>query len=189
VRGIKLAVTSSLLAMVASVMQGPFLALTTLWLSSKDLNAPVLPDAFLSSSAPQLQQIYLAGISFPALPTLLLSASDLVDLQLKDIPQGGYISPEAMVTSLAALTRLDTLCIWFKSPTSHLQLRYSPLSTRDVLPSLITFNFHGCSEYLEHLLARIDTPRLHSFKQRTSISSTSGFPNFPSSSAARKTSS
>jgi hypothetical protein len=99
--GIKLAVTSSLLAKVALVMQGPFLALTTLWLSSKDLNAPTIPDAFLSSSAPHLQQIYLAGISFPALPTLLLSASDLINLQLKDIPQGGYLSLEAMVTSLA----------------------------------------------------------------------------------------
>jgi hypothetical protein len=83
--------------------------------------------------------------------------------KLKDIPQGGYISPEVTATSLAALTRLDSLCIWFKSPTSHLQLRYSTLSTRDVLPSLITFNFRGCSEYLEHFLARIDTPRLDSF--------------------------
>ena len=163
VRGIKLAVTSALLAMVASVMQESFVALTTLWLTSKDRNAPILPDVFLSGSAPHLEQFCLAGISFPALPTLLLSASDLIDLQLKDIPQGGYISPEAMVTSLAALTRLDSLCIWFKSPTSFLQPRYSPLSTRNVLPSLITFNFRGCSEYLEHLLARIDTPRLHSF--------------------------
>ena len=164
VLGIKLAVTSSLLAMVASEMQEPFMALTTLWLTSKDLNVPVLPDVFLRSSAPQLQQIYLAGISFPALPTLLLSASDLVNLELKDIPQGGYISPEAMVASLAALTRLNTLCIWFKSPTPRLQPRYSTLSTRDVLPSLVTVNFRGCSEYLEHFLAQIDTPRLESFK-------------------------
>jgi hypothetical protein len=163
VHGIRLAVTGSLLAMVASAMQKPFLALTTLWLSSKDLNVPVLPDVFLSSSAPQLQQIYLAGISFPALPTLLLSASHLVDLQLKDIPRSGYISPEAMVASLATLTRLESLCLWFKSPTSHLQPRYSTLSSRDVLPSLVTFNFCGCSEYLEHFLARIDTPRLDSF--------------------------
>jgi hypothetical protein len=164
VRGIKLAVTSSLLAKVASVTQEPFPAMTTLWLLSKGLNAPILPDVFLSSPTPHLQQIYLSGISFPALPTLLLSASDLVDLQLKDIPLSGYISPEAMVTSLAALPRLDTLCIWFRSPTFRLEPRYSPLSTRDVLPSLTSFNFSGSSAYLEHLLARIDTPRLHSFK-------------------------
>ena len=163
VRSLKLDVTSSLLTMVASVMQEPFIALTTLCLTSKDLNTPVLPDGFLSSSAPHLQQIYLAGISFPTLPTLLLSASDLVDLALEDIPQGGYISPEAMVTSLAALTRLECLCTWFKSPTFRLQLSYSTLSTRLVLPSLITFHFRGCSEYLEHFLARIDTPLLESF--------------------------
>jgi hypothetical protein len=166
VRSIKLSVTSSLLGTVASVMQEPFLGLKTLLLSSKDRNPPVLPDAFLSGSAPNLQQIHLEGISFPALPTLLLSASDLVDLQLKEIPQGGYISPEAMITILAALPRLDTLYVWFKSPTSRprIQLRSSPSSTRDVFPSLISLNFRGCSEYLEHLLARIDTPRLASFE-------------------------
>ena len=165
VRVIKLAVTSSMMGIVASVMQEPFLGLEVLWLSSKDRSLPVLPDEFLSGSA-HLQQIHLVGISFPALPTLLSSASDLVDLQLKDIPQGGYISPESMVTGLAALTRLDTLCIWFRSPTSRppFQLTYSPSSTRAVLPSLIALNFRGCSEYLEHLLARIDAPRLHSFE-------------------------
>ena len=163
VRVIKLAVTSSMMGIVASVMQEPFMGLEVLWLSSKDRNPPVLPDEFLSGSA-HLQQIHLEGISFPALPTLLPSASDLVDLQLKDIPQGGYISPESMVTGLTALTRLDTLCIWFKSPTSRHQQRYSPSSARDVLPSLTAFNFHGSSAYLELLLARIDTPRLHSFK-------------------------
>ncbi len=164
VRSIKLAVTSSLLGRVASVMQEPFLALTDLWLSSKDRNAPVLPDVFLGGSTPRLQKIYLAGFSFPALPTLLLSASDLVYLRLEDIPQDGYISPEAMVTGLAALTRLDTLWIWFKSQTSRTEQRHSSLLPRDVLPSLLTFNFRGFSEYLEHLLARIDTPRLHCFK-------------------------
>ena len=164
VRIIKLTVTSSLLAKVALVVQEPFPAMTTLWLSSKDRIAPIIPDVFLSSTAPHLQQIYLAGVSFPALPALLLSASDLVDLELKDIPQGSYLSPEAMTTSLVALSRLNTLCIWFKSPISRHQQRYSPSSARGVLPSLTAFNFRGSSAYLEYLLARIDTPRLHSFK-------------------------
>ena len=164
VRIIKLTVTSSLLAKVALVVQEPFPAMTTLWLSSKDRNAPIIPDVFLSSTAPHLQQIYLAGVSFPALPALLLSASDLVDLELKDIPQGSYLSPEAMTTSLVALSRLNTLCIWFKSPISRHQQRYSPSSARGVLPSLTAFNFRGSSAYLEHLLARIDAPRLHCFE-------------------------
>ena len=160
VRSIKLPVTSHLLEMMALVMQEPFPALTTLWLSSNDRNAPVLPGGFSIGPAPHLLQIFLDGISFPALPNILLSANNLVDLQLKHIPQSGYISPEAMVPSLAALTRLDNLCIWFKAPISHLQLRSSSLSMRHVLNSLVTFKFHGSSEYLEHLFAHIDAPRL-----------------------------
>ena len=160
VRSIKLAVTNHLLEMLALVMQESFPALTTLWLSSKDRNAPVLPDAFSIGPAPHLSQIFLDGISFPPLPTILLSANNLVDLQLKNIPRIGYISPEAMAPSLAALTRLDNLCICFKAPISRLQLRHSPVSTRHVLLSLVTFKFHGSSEYLEHLLAQIDTPQL-----------------------------
>ncbi|KAH9165185.1 hypothetical protein EDB89DRAFT_336496 [Lactarius sanguifluus] len=165
VRSIKLAVTNSRLGRLASVVQEPFPSLTDLWLSSKDRNAPVLPDVFLDGSAPRLQKIYLAGLSFPALPTLLLSASDLVYLRLHDIPQNGYITPEAMVTGLAALPRLDTLWIWFKSQASRVDQRHSPLLLpRNVLPSLLIFNFCGFSEYLEDFLARIDTPRLHCFK-------------------------
>jgi hypothetical protein len=167
VRRLKLDVTNAQLAMVASVMQVPFPMLTDLCLSSHDQNVPVLPDAFLRGSAPQLQllhRIYLEGISFPALPTLLLSASNLVYLRLEDIPENGYISPEAMVTGLAALIRLDSLWIWFKPQSFPLEQRHPPPSTRVVLPSLKTLNFHGFGEYLELLLARIDTPLLHCFK-------------------------
>ena len=164
IRSIMLAVTPSLMVPVTSVMQEPFLALTNLRLSSEDWDAPVLPDAFLGGTAPSLQKIYFLGISFPALPTLLLSADDLVYLRLEDIPQGGYISPEAMVTGLAPLIRLDSLWICFKSPTARLEPIYSPFLTRNVLPSLIAFNFRGSCKYLEHLMARIDTPRLQFFE-------------------------
>ena len=160
VRIIKLSVTSHLLEMMALVIQESFPALTTLWLSSKDRNAPVLPDAFSIGPAPHLLQILLEGISFLALPTLLLSANNLVDLQLKHIPQSGYISPEAMVASLAPLNRLDTLCICFKAPISNLPPRSSHVTPRHILFSLLTFKFHGPSDYLEHFLAQIDTPRL-----------------------------
>jgi hypothetical protein len=165
VRRLKLDVTNAQLAMVASVMQVPFPMLTDLCLSSNDQNVPVLPDAFLGGSAPQsLRQIYLEGISFPSLPTILLSASNLVYLRLEDIPQNGYISPEAMVTGLAALIRLDSLWIWFKPQSSRLEQRHPPLSTRVILPSLTALNFHGFGEYLELLLAQIDTPLLHCLK-------------------------
>ena len=162
VRIIKLAVTSDLLRMLGLVMQGPFPALTTLWLSSNNRNVPVLPDVFSKGPAPHLSQIFLEGISSPALPSLLLSANNLVDLQLKNIPQSGYISPEVMVPCLAALHRLESLCLWFKAPIFRHQLRSSPVVSRHVLLSLITFSFLGSSEYLEHFLAQIDTPRLRS---------------------------
>lgn len=164
VRSIKLVATNSLLGKAAPVMQVPFLTLTDLWLSSEDRNVPVLTDEFLGGSAPRLQRIYLKRIPFPALPTLLLSASDLVYLRLEDIPRDGHISPEAMVTGLAALIRLDSLWIWFEPQTSRLERIHLPPLTRAVLPSLTTFNFHGFCEYLEHFLALIDTPRLHYFK-------------------------
>jgi hypothetical protein len=159
VRSIKLSVTGYLFGKVASLMQEPFLALETLWLSSKERNAPVLPDISLSGPAPHLRQILLDGISFPTFPTFLSSANNLVDLQLENIPQSGYISPEVMAPSLAVLKRLDNLCIWFKAPISLLQLRSPPGSTRHPL-SLVTFTYRGSSEYLEHLLAQIDTPQL-----------------------------
>ena len=161
VRSIKLAVTSHLLGMVVSVMQESFPALNTLWLFSNDRIAPAVPNVFLRGPAPRLLQFILGGISFPALPTFLLSAPNLVDLQLS-IPLSGYISPEMMVPSLASLSRLDKLCIWFKAPISRLRLISSLLTTPQVLLSLVTFNFRGPSEYLEDLLSRIDTPRLHS---------------------------
>ena len=162
VRSIKLAVTSHLLRAMALVIREPFPALTTLWLSSNDQNVPVVPGVFSFGPAPHLLQIYLEGISFPSLPSILTSANNLVDLQLKYIPQSGYISPEVMAPSLAALQRLNNLHIWFKAPIYLLQLRSSPVSTRHVLLSLITFKFHGSSDYLEHLLAQIDTPQLRS---------------------------
>jgi len=64
---------------------------------------------------PCLQEIYLEGVPFPASPTLLSSTSDLVNLQIHNIPPKDYISPEAMVAGLALLTRLETLSIRFQS--------------------------------------------------------------------------
>ncbi len=88
--------------------QGPFPALMR-HLGLEDGPVPVLPDAFLGPCAPRLLKIHLGGISFPAAPTLILSARDLVEVDLHDIPKTGYISPEVMVTSLAALSRLKYL--------------------------------------------------------------------------------
>ncbi len=163
VRYVGISVTSSMLGKMAAAMQDPFPMLTHLWLSSKDGNVPVLPRTFLGGSAPSLRVAQFEGIPFPALPTLLLSATDLVDLQLQNIPNTGYVPPDAMVAGLAALTRLETLSIGFQSPTLLHDQRCLPPPTRIVFPSLATFNFRGVSEYLEDLVARIDTPLLTNF--------------------------
>jgi len=157
-RCVKLTLPGPLLAKVAAVMREPFPTLTLLRLSSEDMDLSIVPNSFLGRTAPCLQEIYLEGIPFPTLPTLLLSASDLVNLQLHNIPKIGYISPEAMVTGLTALTRLETLSIRFQS--SFFRSNRTPPLPRVILPSLTVFGFRGNSEYVEALVARIDAPRL-----------------------------
>jgi hypothetical protein len=107
----------------------------------------------------------LTSIPFPGLPNLLLSATHLVHLYLHNIPHSGYISPEAMATCLSMLTSLEELQLGFESPQScpDQENRRSPPPTRSVLPALMAFFFKGVNEYLEELVARIDTPRLYYF--------------------------
>jgi hypothetical protein len=163
-------ITSSQLGHVtdSAAMQKPFPELTKLWLYidlfPNDRPQPILPDSFLGGTAPRLQSIILEGVSFRGLPKLLLSATHLVDLYLRDIPISGYIAPEAMATGLSALTSLQSLGLHFRYPrprTAHDGRRLPPPPlTRAILPSLTRIHFNGTSEYLEEILARIDAPRL-----------------------------
>ncbi|KAH8989315.1 hypothetical protein EDB86DRAFT_3081045 [Lactarius hatsudake] len=123
---------------------------------------PILPDGFLGRSAPSLREISFGGIPFPALPTFLSSASDLIELILFDIPPTGYISPAAFAACLAVLPRLECLSIEFQSPDSPADRTPLPPETRAVLPSLTTFLFKGESAYLEVIMARVYTPKLDS---------------------------
>ena len=155
---VKLSVTCSELEKITSVMQEPFPVLTGLHIHSRDLHASVLPAKFLGGSASCLQVVDLDGIPFPALPTLLLSTSDLVTLYIRNIPPTGYISPEAMVMVLAAL---PSFIIHFQSATSRPDRIHPPSPvTRSVLSALTYFLFEGASEYLEDLVVRIDAPQL-----------------------------
>jgi hypothetical protein len=156
-----LSLTGQQLGKVVTVMQGPFPALTHLFLGTGESNdVPVLPCEFLGRSAPCLQEIQLVGVPFPALLALLLSTSDLVTLHLLNIPQTGYISPESMVAALASLIRLEYLTIEFQSPASRPDQIHLPPVTRTVLPALTYFYFNGVREYLEDFVARISAPRL-----------------------------
>ena len=155
-----LRLTGAELRKLVPVMQKPLPALTNLFLSMRVSNdVPVLPSEFLGRSAPHLRTISLTGIPFPALPVLLLSTRDLVTLHLFNIPQTGYIPPEAMVEALATLTRLESLYIEFKPPFSHPDRIHLHPATRTDL-SFNYFTFRGVSEYLEDFVARINTPQL-----------------------------
>jgi hypothetical protein len=153
--------THSQLERFAEVMQGPFPALTHLYLGSDDDPAPALPATFIGGSAPLLQSLSLKGISFPALPNLILSPNNLTSINLHDIPSTGYISPETMVVFLSTLSSLESLTIDFKSPSSA-----NPTSggmdptPRSLLPVLKYIRFKGVSEYLGDMVAQIDTPLL-----------------------------
>ena len=101
-------------------------------------------------------------ISFPGLPDLLLSSTGLVSLELRRVPHSWYISPDAMVTHLSALTRLESLILGFKFRRSRpdRESRRSPPPIRTIIPALTRFKFEGATEYAEDLVTRIDTLRL-----------------------------
>jgi hypothetical protein len=161
ISSVMLFVTESLLGKMTMAMQEPFPVLTRLEIFAKDGKSPVFPPEFLGGSAPSLQEIIFYGIPYPTLPTLLLSTSNLVSLNLRRIPQIGYISPELMVTTLAALPKLESCAIYFRSATSRPNRIRPPPVSRAVLPSLTSFHFQGSYEYLEDLIAQIDSPQLN----------------------------
>jgi hypothetical protein len=165
-------ISSSQFEKLLTVMQQPFPALTCLKLWSHDRKVPVVPasSSFLGGSAPRLQTLCLEGISFPGLPELLLCATHLVHLNLRGIPHSGFISPDAMVTGLSALTRLENRVIIYYSPRDnpgsplnrpYWKSRRPPPPTRTILPVLTKLQFEGVDEYLEDLVARIDVPLLN----------------------------
>ncbi|KAH9974240.1 hypothetical protein BGW80DRAFT_172617 [Lactifluus volemus] len=153
---------------LVTVMQEPFPALEFFYLELETYAAPPppLPNTFLGGTAPRLRSLCLDRIPFPTLPKLLLSCNDLSRLSLLQTPHSGYISPQAMVRSISALTRLTFLSIGFESPAScpDRWTRHPPPLTRAVLAALTHFRFYGVSEYLEDLVAGINAPLLDAVK-------------------------
>jgi hypothetical protein len=156
---VRLVGTSSQLAKMATAMRKPFPVLTHLDLLPWD-SALVLPADFLGGSAPSLQKITLSSISFPELGTLLSSTVNLVTFNLRNIRRIGYISPETMVACLASLPKLEYLTIDFEMASLRPDRICPPPAARIVLPALTCFRFSGASEYLEDLVAHIDSPQL-----------------------------
>lgn len=147
---------------IFAAMKKPFLSLTELKISSGYGVVPIVPDSFLGGSTPQLRILGLDGIPFPALGKLLLSTSNLVDLDLRRIPHSGYISPQVIVAGLEASTRLKKLALEFQSSQSRANRAswHPPPLTPIVLPALTRLVFRGDSQYLEAIVSRIDAPLL-----------------------------
>ena len=145
-----------------AAMQQPFPALTRLVLAFECETALAIPTLFLGGCAPHLQTLHLERIPFSGLPTLLLSATHLVHLDLWKIPHSGYISPEAIVTCLSVMMRLESLIIKFESPRSRLDRKNQkpPPQTRTLVPVLTELWFQGASDYLGGIVARIHAPLL-----------------------------
>ena len=154
---------------IAATMQKPFPELTSLTISALSTGASpvlVIPDLFLGGSAPRLRSLQLRNCSFPGIQKLLLSANHLVTLHLGKIPDSGYISPQAMVTALSTMARLESLHLEFLSPRLRptAASRPPPPSVRLVLPALTQLDFQGVHGYLEDLVTQIDAPLLSNFK-------------------------
>ena len=153
-------VRGPVLKQLVDVLHEPLPVLTDFSLASTDVSAPVLPESFLGGFSPHLQSFALGGIPFPSFPKFILCFPHIRHLHLFEIPSSGYISPEVMATSLAALPNLESLFIGFRSPPSRLLQSSTPHLTRASLPALSSLAFAGVSEYFEDVVARIDTPRL-----------------------------
>ena len=169
VSGIRLENTSdSAWELFLSLMQRPFPALTHLSVrpnySIKNATKNSICRSFLGGSAPSLRVLRLVWAPFPALPELLLSAANLVRLWYDDVPRSGYISPQAMVTGLSGLTRLESFSLTFPSPHSlpERPIRITPPHTRTLIPALTDLRFRGDANYMEDLVSQIDTPLLKS---------------------------
>jgi len=150
---------------VAAVTLEPFPMLTQLWLSSKDENLSVLPSAFLRWICPVLARN----------PFRRHSLSDVIIASLichrSRRSLSPYTSPWVYFTGSDGREsrRIDQTLRLFQSSTSRPNQsgssRRRPASlTRAVLPTLASFEFRGASEYLEDLVAQIDTPRFSSIK-------------------------
>ncbi len=123
-------------------------------------------DRFLGGSAPSLQHLCVADFEYRGLPSLLLSAPNLLYLEIKDIRPPCYMSPEVMVRALAGLTRLRELCIEFSTwfpiirDVAERQSPHSASPIHVIFPVLTKFQFRGNSKYLEDFVALVDAPQL-----------------------------
>jgi hypothetical protein len=143
-------------------MNKPFPRLGDLSLLSttvEDMNL-MLPE---SLQAPNLRRLSLHGVGLPTRLPLLSSATALSSLSLTHIGAFCYLPPGHLITQLQGLPCLEELSIGFAVSTllpsneGEQLLALIPLMT---LPTLRRLTFRGEGDYLDNLVARINTPLL-----------------------------
>ncbi|KAH9010352.1 hypothetical protein EDB83DRAFT_426935 [Lactarius deliciosus] len=156
VSSINLTATKSLLKKLSAI-ERPFSELDDLVLLFQDSVPLTLPSAFLW--CPRLRCLHLTGTAFPAILRLLYSSTNLVDLQLYDVLNPLYFSPEVLIDALSGMAQLRSLSL---HPTFTTNYDILPPESweRRVLPVLTRLNFRGIYQYLERFVAGIDAPRL-----------------------------
>ena len=161
---IDLHVTSSMLASIVEMTQKSCRLLEIIRITVEAHTRSYILDrnAFLGGSAPHLREIKLDGfpLPFPEIRRVLLSTNDLVDLHLANIPN---FSPSDLATGLSTSVRLKRLTVDFHSLPSSLPPSTTHPPRRTALPSLVSLNFHGASEYLEVFIARVELPAICKF--------------------------
>jgi hypothetical protein len=161
VRSVNLTVTKSLVEKLSTISE-PFTELEELVLLSLDNLQLALPGAF--RWGPRLRTLHSTRVAIPTLPQILSPPTDLVDLQLHEIPKLGYFCPEAFANALSGATRLEILSLDFLSlPPRRNHLRFPPQSgnsERSFLSALTCLEYRGTSKFLDSFVARIDAPRL-----------------------------
>ena len=158
-RIINLTVTKPLLENLSSI-ERPFSELETLVLLCDNDVPLTLPSAF--RWGPRLRNLHLTRIAIPALLPLLISSTGLVDLQLHEISDVGYLSPEVFANALSRMSDLRTLSLHFLSsadPYSNFTV-LPPPSKFVTLLSLRELRYRGTIKDLDSLAAIIDAPRL-----------------------------
>lgn len=157
--------TRSEMQLFSAATNNRFPGLTHLELGPNKGTTRALPLGFLGGFSPCLRIVRLNGVPFPALPHVLSSAKDLVELQLRNIPTEGYISPMAMVAGLSALVRLENISIEFRSEGDFDLMSQFPHPRRHIiLPALTHFSFRGPTDYVEDFASRIQAPSLYGVK-------------------------
>ena len=163
VRQVVLQAPSSKLRMWLEPMNNLFPILGELSLLSTTTDSEEMSQALPELlQAPKLYRLSLHGTSLPK-GLSLISSTALSTLSLTHIRESSYVPPGHLLARLQGLPHLEELSIGFAIPiplpSSEGELLSVPI-TPVTLPTLRRLGFRGEHDYLDNLVAQINTPLL-----------------------------